>query len=89
MPNTPTAVTKDDIAARIADCDYIRLGATVTVCSLTLDNGFSVRGESACVDPASYDQAIGERLAYDDAFRKFWPLFGFLHLEQIFSAKGA
>lgn len=29
--------------------------STVTICSITLDNGFSARGESACVDTRNFD----------------------------------
>lgn len=75
-------VTVAQMEARIKDVAYVHLGETVTLCNLTLDNGYSVRGESACVDPANYRQAIGEKLAYDDAFRKLWPLFGFLLAER-------
>lgn len=83
-------VTADYIKSRMLDAvpRFYRIGSTVTVCNIVLDNGYSVRGESACVDPANYNQNIGERLAYDDAFRKLWPLFGFLlaekrHLQEI------
>jgi Phage protein (N4 Gp49/phage Sf6 gene 66) family len=79
-------ITEDYIRSRIASTLFQRLdgmGApTVTLCCIVLDNGYSVRGESACVDPANYDRSIGERLAADDAFRKLWPLFGFLLAER-------
>lgn len=77
-------ITAADIEARIVDTDFIKIGATVTVCSILLDNGYSVRGESACVDPANYNQEIGEKLARDQAFGKLWPLFGFLLAEALF-----
>jgi Phage protein (N4 Gp49/phage Sf6 gene 66) family len=79
-------VTTQAMSARIADIVYINL-RTVTVCSITLDNGFSVRGESACVDPANYDKQIGEALAYTNAYGKLWPLFGFLLAEILHQAK--
>ena len=47
-----------------------------------LDNGFSVSGESACVNPENYNQQIGEKIAFDNAFRQLWPLFGFLLAEK-------
>jgi len=75
-------VTRDYIKGRIAAHQYIRIGETVTLCSIVLDNGYSVRGESACVDPANFNQDIGRQLAYEDAFRKLWPLFGFLLAER-------
>lgn len=75
-------VTPDYIESRMARVEYHTLPkSTVTVCNITLDNGFSVRGESACVDPANYDRAIGEKIAHDNAFQKLWPLFGFLLAE--------
>jgi Phage protein (N4 Gp49/phage Sf6 gene 66) family len=74
-------VTEDYIESRIVGRKFDKMGLTVTVCSLLLDNGYSVRGESACVDPANYNKEIGEKLAFDDAFRKLWPLFGFLLAE--------
>jgi hypothetical protein len=75
-------VTKEYMQSRIATTEYLTLpGTTVTLCNITLDNGYSVRGESACVDPANYRQDIGERIAHDNAFDKLWPLFGFLLAE--------
>ena len=75
-------VTKKQIEGRIASVDFVRQFETVTLCNVKLDNGFSVRGESACVNPENYNQEIGERIAYDNAFDKLWPLFGFLLAEQ-------
>lgn len=75
-------VTKEYMQSRIFGVpSFIRIGATVTVCSITLDNGFSVRGESACVKPENYNQEIAEKVAYDNAVCKLWPLFGFLLAE--------
>lgn len=77
-------VTLAYIESRIALKTFVRLDApfdTVTLCSIMLDNGFSVRGESACVDPANYKRELGEKIAYDQAISKLWPLFGFLLAE--------
>lgn len=75
-------VTKEYMESRIANTEFTRLGETVTICSMTLDNGYSVRGESACVNPENYNQQIGEKIAFDNAFRQLWPLFGFLLAEK-------
>lgn len=80
-------VTKEAMESRIATTDFIRIGETVTLCNLTLDNGYSVRGESACVSPANYNKEIGERIAYDNAFDKLWALFGFLLKEELFRSQ--
>lgn len=83
-------VTKEYMESRIAGTPvFTRFSDTVTICNITLDNGYSVRGESACVNPANYNQEIGEKIAYDNAFTKLWPLFGFLLAEKNKLTKGA
>ena len=80
-------VTKDMIERRIAGTSYTVLpGTTVTICQIMLDNGFSVRGESACVDPKNFNKDIGETHAYSDAFDKLWAFFGFLICEMKYVA---
>lgn len=77
-----TSVTKEYMESRIAKTEFTVIqDSTVTICSITLDNGYSVRGESACVNPANYNKEIGERIAHDNAFNALWPLFGFLLAE--------
>lgn len=76
-------VTKEHIEARIVDTAYMVLpDSTVTICNLTLENGFSVRGESACVDPRNFNLQIGREIAYRDAFEKLWQLEGYLLAER-------
>lgn len=71
-------VTKEQLDALIVKTEYHRLTATMTVCVLTLKNGFEVLGQSACVDPANFNQEIGENIAFEDAFEKLWMLEGYL-----------
>lgn len=49
----------------------------LTFCVLTLRNGFTVTGESACASPENFDAAIGRRIARENAVQKIWPLLGF------------
>jgi hypothetical protein len=80
-------VTKEGIEARIISVDYmVMANSTVTICNLILENGYSVRGESACVDPRNFDMEIGRQLAYRDAINKIWPLEGYLLAECRFQA---
>lgn len=75
----PDTVTASAIHEKIKHTQYMRLeGTTTTVCQLTLENGYTIIGTSACVDPAKYNQALGEKYAYEDAFNKIWPLEGYL-----------
>jgi hypothetical protein len=73
------------LKSRIAAVAYLNPVGTLTVCVLTLDNGFSVTGESACVDPMNYREDIGHALAYEKAFNRLWELFGFLLTEARFA----
>ncbi len=76
---TPAArVTPERIDSVITGQVFHRLTTTLTVCVLTLRNGFTVTGESACASPENYDQAIGERIAFDNAREKVWLLEGYL-----------
>lgn len=47
---------------------------TLTVCVLTLTCGYKVVGHSSCLNPADFDQKIGEKLSYDSAFDQLWEL---------------
>lgn len=57
---------------------YVFPGTTLTVCCLTLKNGYHVIGESAAASPENFDEAIGKRIAYDNARQKIWALEGYL-----------
>jgi len=77
-------ITIDYIHSRIQKTEFIILpGTTTTICNIILDNGYSVRGESACVDVANFNTDIGETYAHQDAIKKLWPLFGFLLAEKL------
>lgn len=62
---------------------------TITVCVLTLTNGYAVMGESACVSPANFDVDIGRRYAREDAKRKIWALEGYALRNQLMGATAA
>lgn len=52
-------------------------GSCLTVCCLTLKNGFTVTGESACASSENFDAEIGRKIAKSNAREKLWPLLGF------------
>ena len=49
----------------------------LTFCVLTLRNGFTVTGESACASPENFDAHIGRKIARENAKQKIWPLMGY------------
>ncbi len=53
-------------------------GTVLTVCALTLKNGFNVVGESAPASPENFDAELGRKIARDNARNKIWALEGYL-----------
>lgn len=49
-----------------------------------LPNGFTVIGESACVDPKNYDEEIGFNIAVKRIEDKIWELEGYALQVQLF-----
>lgn len=49
----------------------------LSICILTMKNGFVIIGKSAPASPENFNDALGKKLAYDDALRQIWPLMGF------------
>lgn len=62
-------------------------GSCLTVCCLTLQNGFTVTGESACASPENFDAEIGRKIAFENARNKIWSLEGYLLKERLFQAQ--
>lgn len=77
-------LTPELIDSAIAAADYYRFpGTTVTVCCLTLNNGFTVIGQSATVSAANFDADLGRKIAHADARDKVWQLEGYLLRERL------
>ena len=70
-------LTKEFLESEIDTVEYNRFGDTNTHCTIKTKSGFSFTGESACVDPNNFDQKIGEKFAYENAFNKMWMPYGF------------
>lgn len=75
-------VSETDFDRAIVDRSAVRMHkedgepTTTTVMHITLDNGFSVTGTAACVNPDNYDAKVGAKYALEDARSKLWPIFG-------------
>lgn len=72
------------IDSLIKDKSFHKLTDVLTVCVLTLQNGFTVTGESACASPANYDKKIGEDIAFNNARDKIWPLAGYALKQKLY-----
>lgn len=59
----------------------------LTFCVLSLKNGFTVTGESACASPENFDAEIGRKIARANAVNKIWPLMGYELKERLYQAQ--
>ena len=65
---------------------YVFPNTTVTVCCLTLKNGFNVIGKSATVSPSNFNEEIGRTVARAKAREQIWELEGYLLKERLHEA---
>lgn len=85
MNLTSISITlQDGVPISLADCreqvvsERYFLDETLTICVLTLKNGFKVTGECAAASIETFDEEVGKVLARRRAEEKIWPLLGFL-----------
>ena len=70
---TAPRLTPDNIDAVIDHEDFhVFRNGCMTVCCMTLKNGFNVIGESACASPENFDADVGRRIARKNAREKIW-----------------
>lgn len=71
-------VMQADIDAAIVGETYTVLpNGRTTVCQLTLDNGFTAEGLSACVSIENFNAEKGNAAARERALDQVWMLLGF------------
>ncbi len=77
---TAPRVTKDHIESLVIKEQFhvFEGSSTFTSCLLTLKNGFTVHGESACASPENFNFQLGRKIARDNAVNKIWMLEGYL-----------
>jgi hypothetical protein len=76
-------------AARAFDAETAREAKSspldpLTICIMTMKNGFSVIGKSAPASPENFNAELGRKFAYEDCIRQLWPLMGFNLRERLY-----
>ncbi len=85
---TAPRITSADIGDAVVKAQYhVFEGTQLTVCCITLRNGFTVTGESACASPENFDVEIGKQIAFDNAKEKIWLLEGYLLKQRLFESQ--
>ena len=83
----PLSVTPERIEEIIVKEDYFLFpGSTLTIAMLTIENGFTVTGESACANPDIFNEELGRKYARDNAKDKIWRLEGYLLRQKLHDA---
>lgn len=77
-------LTKENLENQIVSIEYNRFGEVGIQCVLTLNNGYTVTGESGCIDPTIFNEEIGKIIAYENAFDKLWPILGYQEKQRWF-----
>lgn len=89
MSNAPR-VTLEQVQAAIKGETYTVLpDGRTTICQLTLDNGFTVDGHSACVSKENFDAEIGNKYAREEAVKKVWAYLGFRLADKVKLEEGS
>lgn len=77
-----------DIEDAIKDEAYFVFpGTMLTVCCLTLRNGYTATGESACASVENFDEQLGQRIARENAKQKIWALEGYLLKQRLWEER--
>lgn len=85
VQKTPNRVSLDSMVKKIASEEIIHPRSTpsMTICIVTMTNGFVVIGKSAPADPANFNADLGAKFAREDAIRQLWPLEGYALRERL------
>lgn len=75
-------VTEESIKAKISQVHYLQQGTT-TICTILMQNGFKFIGHSTPASPDNYNSLVGQRYAYENAFKQIWSHEGYLLRERL------
>lgn len=78
-------VSLESMEAKIASENYTVIDRILTLCTIKMQNGFYVVGESAPASPANFDAALGKKFARENAIRQLWKLEGYALRERLSS----
>jgi hypothetical protein len=89
QPVAPSVSFADVQAAIVGETYTVLPNGKTTICQLTLDNGFTVEGSSACVSLENFDPIKGQHYARKKAEDKVWEHLGFRLADKLHNAAQA
>jgi hypothetical protein len=75
--SAPRLSPKDIDSVIVSETFTVLPSGKSMVCELTLENGFTVRGDSACVSKENFNFDIGKEISRENARNKVWELEGY------------
>lgn len=87
--NFPSVTLKDVQDFIVKETYTVLPDGRTTICQLTLKNGFTVEGQSACVSIENFDSVKGNMYARERAESKVWEHLGFDLSTKVNLIKGA
>ena len=82
--NAPKLSPKQINAVIISETFTTLPSGKAMICEITLKNGFTVRGESACVSKENFNKDIGVTISREDARRKIWGFEAYLLQQRLY-----
>lgn len=80
-------MTPENIEAAILTEQYhVFPGTCLTVCCLTLQNGFNIVGTASCADPSNFREEIGRKFSREDARNKIGAFLGYALRDKLHAA---
>ena len=77
-------VTLESIKAKLKGETYLVLpDGRTTLCVLTMENGFTITGTSACVDPTEFNLSLGRKYAFEEALRQVFTVEAYLLCQKL------
>lgn len=89
VQKTPNRVTLESMLSKVKHEQYFHPETTpsMTICIVTMDNGFVVIGKAAPADPANFNEDLGREFARADAITQLWQLEGYALRERLYLAE--
>ena len=84
--NAPRLTPEKIDAVIVSKSFYVFPGTAVTVCCLTLSNGYNTIGYSAAASIENFNIELGQKIAYENARQHIWQLEGYLLKQKLFGS---
>lgn len=82
MTNIPK-ITPEMVANSIMNIEFIEFKDRLTICVITLNNGFMVTGETGVIRSELFDSELGKKYSQENAMNKVWFYLGVCLQESI------